>query len=111
MEDYGYKQIHKLPQFVTTLNSTKKLFDWFETRRCQKFRLFSILYNKPLQKYMKSKIKIEDGVHIWKYDLPVRKGYKLLFTQEFFENIKLLPENHLLIQKKGDQDEIICVKF
>ena len=31
MEDYGFKYIHKLPQFIATLNSRRKRFDRYET--------------------------------------------------------------------------------
>ena len=31
MEAYGHKYIHKLSQFVTTVNSRKKLFDRLDT--------------------------------------------------------------------------------
>ena len=40
MEDFGYKYIHKLPQFVTTLNSRRKQFDRYETQYRKELRLF-----------------------------------------------------------------------
>ena len=35
IEDYEYEYIHKLSQFVTTLDSRKKLFDRLATKECQ----------------------------------------------------------------------------
>ena len=40
MEDHGYKYIHNLSQFVTTLNSRKRLFDILIPKECQEFRYF-----------------------------------------------------------------------
>ena len=38
MEGYGYKYIHKMSQFATTLNS-KKMHDALDTNECKEFRL------------------------------------------------------------------------
>ena len=40
MEDNGYKYIHKLNHFLTTLNSRKKLLDRLDTNECNQFRFF-----------------------------------------------------------------------
>ena len=40
IEDYGQEYVHKLSQFVTILNSRKKLHDRLDTKNCQRFRLF-----------------------------------------------------------------------
>ena len=39
MEDYGYKYIHKLSQFVTTQNSRKNMFNRLDAKEFQRFRL------------------------------------------------------------------------
>ena len=40
MEDIGYKYNLKLTQFVTTLNSRKKLLDGLDTKECEEVRFF-----------------------------------------------------------------------
>ena len=40
MEEYGYKYIHRLPQFITTLNSRRKQFDSYETQYRRKLQLY-----------------------------------------------------------------------
>ena len=44
-----------------------------------------ILYNKPLTRYKKPKLKVGDRVRISTNDIPFRKGYKPQFTDEIFE--------------------------
>ena len=39
MEDNGYQCIHKLSEFVTTLNSRKKMLERLDTKEYQQFRL------------------------------------------------------------------------
>ena len=80
MEDYGYKYIHKLPQFIATMNSRNNRSIDMKLNHVQNSDCMSILYSKPLREYKKPKFGIGDGVCISKYDLPFRKGYKPQFT-------------------------------
>ena len=84
MEDFGYKYIHKLPQFITTLNSRRKSSIDMRPNTVTKCDFMSILYSKPLREFKKPTFKIGERVGISKYDLPFRKGYKPQFTQEVF---------------------------
>ena len=84
MEDNGYKYIHKLSQFVTTLNSRRNRSIDLIPNNVRNSDFLSILYSKPLREFRKPKFKIGDRVRISKYDLPFREGYKLLFTKELF---------------------------
>ena len=82
MEDYGYMYIHKLPQFITTLNSRRNSsIDMRINIYCD---FMSILYSKPLREFKKPAFKIGNRVRISKYDLPFRKSYKPQFTREVF---------------------------
>ena len=73
MEDYGYKYIHKVPQFITTLNSR-----WISSidkrpntvKNCD---FMSILYSETSREYKKPRFKIGDIVRISEYDLPFAK--------------------------------------
>ena len=80
MEDFGYKYIHKLPQFITTLNSRRNSSIDMKPNTVKNCDFMSILYSKPLREFKKPKFKIGDRVRISKYDLPFRKGYKPQFT-------------------------------
>ena len=83
MEDNGYKYIHKLAQFVTTLNSRINCSMDLIPKNVKNSDFLSILYSKPIREFRKPKFKTGDRVRISKYDLPFRKGYKPQFTQSF----------------------------
>ena len=76
MEDNGYKYIHKLTQFVTTLNSRRNCSIDLIPKNVKNFDILAILYSKPLREFRKPQFKIGERVRISKYDLPFRKGYK-----------------------------------
>ena len=112
MEDFGYKYIHKLPQFITTLNSRRDSSIDMRPNTVKNCGFMSILYSKPLQEFKKPAFKIGDRVRISKYDLPFRKGYKLLFTREVFLEILAngtrKPPTYTI---KDEQGEVIQGKF
>ena len=82
MEDFGYKYIHKLPQFIISLNSRRNRSIDMRPNTVKNCDFMSILYSKPLREFKKPTFKIGDRVRISKYDLPFRKGYKPQFTGE-----------------------------
>ena len=92
VKDYGYKYIHNLSQFVTTLISRKKCSIDLIPKTVKNSDFLSILYSKPLREYKKPKFKIGDRVRISKYDLPFRKGY-CQFTQEVLEVVAISSGN------------------
>ena len=75
MEDFGYKYIHKLPQFITTLNSRTNSSIDMSPNTVKNCDFMFILYSKALREFKKPTFKIDDRVRISKYDLPFRKGY------------------------------------
>ena len=83
IEDSGYKYLHKLTQFVTTLNSRRNCLIDLIPKNVKN----SILYSKPLGELRKPKFETGDRDRISKYDLPFRNGYKPQFTKEVFEII------------------------
>ena len=85
MEDYGYKYIHKLPQFITTLNYRRKSSIDLIPNTVKKCDFMSILSSKPLRENKKPTFKTGDRVGTSMYDLPFRKGYKPQFTRAVFE--------------------------
>ena len=76
MEDYGYKYIHKLPEFITILKSRRNSSIDMRPNTVKNYDFMSIFYIKPLREYKKPTFKIGDRVRISKYDSPFCKGYK-----------------------------------
>ena len=67
-EDNGYKYIHKLTQFVTTLNSRRNCSIDLIPKNVKNSDFLSILYSKPLREFKKAKFKVGNRVRISKYD-------------------------------------------
>ena len=111
MEDYGYKYIHKLPQFITTLNSRRNSALDVRPNTVKNCDFMSILYSKPLRQIKKPAFKIGDRMRISKYDLPSRKGYKPQFTREVFEIVAIATRKPPTYTIKDEQDEIIQGRF
>ena len=84
MQDFGCKYIHRLPQFITTLNPRTDSSIDLRPNTVKNCDFKSILYSKPLREFKKPTFKIGDRVRISKYDLPLRKCYKPQFTREVF---------------------------
>ena len=89
MEDYGYKSIHKLPQFIATLNSRRNSSIDMRPNTVKICDFMSILYSKPLREFKKPTFKNGDRVRISKYDWLFLKGYKPQFTREVFEIVAI----------------------
>ena len=111
MEDFGYKYIHKLPQFITTLNSRRNSSIDMRPNTVKNCEFMSILYSKPLREFKKPAFKIGDRVRISEYDLPCRKGYKPQFTRETFEIVAIATRKPPTYKIKDEQGEIIQGKF
>ena len=111
MEDFGYKYIHKLPQFIATLNSRRNSSIDMIPNTVKNCDFVSILYSKHLREFKKPAFKIGDRVRISKYDLPFRKGYRPQFTREVFEIVAIATRKLTTYTIKDEQDEIIQGKF
>ena len=111
MEDYGYKYIHKLTQFVTTLNFRRNCSIDLIPKNVKNSHFLSILYDKLLRKFRKPQFKIGDRVRISKYDYSFRKGYNPQFTQEVLEIVAISSGKPPTYTIKYEQDEIIRGKF
>ena len=111
MEEFGYKYIHKLPQFLTTLNSRRNSSIDMRPNTVKNCDFMSILYSKPLREFKKPAFEIGDRVRISKYDLPFRKGYKPQFTREIFDIVAIATRKPPTYTIKDEQDEIIEGKF
>ena len=110
MEDNGFKHIHKLSQFVTTLISRKKLSTDSMPKNVKNSNFLSILYSKP-REFKEPKFKIGDRLGISTHDLPFRKGYYPQSTQEVFEIAAISTRRPPTYTIKDEQDEFISGKF
>ena len=109
MEDFGYKYIHKLPQFITTLNSRRNNSIDMRPNTVKKCDFMSILYSKPLRDFKKPTFKVADRLRISKSDLPFRKGYEPQFTREVFEQLQ--QENHQHTQSRMSRERLFKANF
>ena len=108
MEDYGYKYLHKIHQFITTLNSRRNSSIDMRPNSVKNCDFMSILDSKPLREYKKPVFKTGDRVPISKYDLPFDKPR---FTREIFEILAIATRKPPTYTIKDEQDEIIQGKF
>ena len=111
MEDFGYKHIHKLPQFITTLNSRGNSSIDMRPNTVKNCDFMSILYTKPLREFKKPTFKIGDRVRISNYDLPFCKSYKPQFTREVSEIVAIATRKPPTYTIKDEQGEVIQGKF
>ena len=111
MENFGYKYIHKRPEFITTLNSRPNSSLDKRPNTVKNCDFMSILYSKPLREFKKPTFKIGDRVRISEYDLPFREGYKPQFTREVFEIVAIATRKPPADTIKDEQGEIIQGKF
>ena len=111
VEDYGYKYKHKLPHFITTLNSGRNNSIDMRPNTLKNCDFLSILHSKPLREYKKPTFKIGDGVRFSKYDLSFRKSYKPQFTRGFFEIVAVVTTKPPTYTIKDQQDETIQGNF
>ena len=111
MEDNGYKYIHKLTPFVTTLNCRRNCSIDLIPKNEKNSEFLSILYSKSVRDFRKPKFKVGDRVRLSKYDLPFRKGYKPQFAQKVFEIVAISSRKPPTYTIKDEQDEILRGKF
>ena len=111
MEDYGYKYIHKLPQFITTLNSRRNSSIDMRPNAVKYCDFMSTLHSKPLGEFKKPTFKIGDRVRISKFDVLFRKGYKPQFTREVFEIVALATRKPATYTIKDEQEQGIFQVF
>ena len=110
MDDYEYKYIHNLSQFVTTLNSRENCLMNLIPKKCQEFRL-SVHSVQQATTRINPKFKIGDRVRISKYDFFFRNGYKPQFSQEVFEIVAISSRKPTTYTIKDEQDEFLRSKF
>ena len=103
MEDYGYKYIQKLPQFIATMNSRNNRSRDMKHNHVQNSDFMSVLYSKTLREYKKPKFGIGDRVRISKYDLYFINHN---LHKKFLKLLPLLLKNLQHIQSKTNKKKL-----
>ena len=85
IEDHSENFIHKLPQFVSNMNCRVNISTGKPIRDVKNTDFLSILYNKPLTRYKKTKFKVSDRMRISMNDVSFRKEHKTQFTDEILK--------------------------
>ena len=73
IEDFAYKFIHKLPQFINTKNSRRNSSIDMRPNTVRNCDFMFILYSKPLREYKKPTFKSGHRVRISKYDTVIER--------------------------------------
>ena len=89
MQDYGYKYIHKLTQFVTIVNSRINCSLDLIPKNVKNSDFLSIVYIEKLRQIRQPKFKNGDRFCISKHELPFTEGHKPQITQKFFEFVAI----------------------
>ena len=111
MKDFGYNYMHKLPQFIATLNSRRNSAIDMRPITVKNWDFMSIFYSKPSREFKKPTFKNGDRVRISKYDLRSRKGYKPQLTREIFEIVAIATRKPATYTIKDEQGEVIQGNF
>ena len=93
MEDNGDKYIHKLTQFVTTLNSRRNCWIDLIPKNVKNCDFLSILYSKPLREFRKPKFEFGERVRISRFDLPFGRAMSHSLRKKFSKLLQFLPKN------------------
>ena len=109
MEDYGYNYIHKMPQFIATMNYRDNRSIDMKPNLVNKSDFMSLLYSEPLREHKKRKFGIGDRVRFSKCDL--QEGFKPQFTQEVFEIVAIATKKPQKYTMRDEQQEVIRGKF
>ena len=107
MEDNGYKYIHKMTQFVTTLNSRRNCSIDLTPKNVKNSDFLSILYSKPQREFRKPKFKIGHGIRISEYDLLFSHS----LHKRFSKWLQFLPANFQHTQKRMNKTRLSAVNF
>ena len=112
--EWTYSYIEKFQSFVQTINSrvnrVTKLAPNKVTRKHVP-ALVSLIANSSSKLVQKPKFYVGDYVRIAKTDLPFRKGYKQIFTDEVFEIVAIPTVNPPTYSLIDAEKEEISGKF
>ena len=111
MENNGYNYLHKLTQFVTTLNSRRNCSIDLIPKNVKNSDFLSILYSKPLREFRKPKFGTGERIRISKYDILFSKGYKPDSAKEVFGIVAISPRKTAKYTIKDEKDGVIRGKF
>ena len=99
-EDYRYKYLHKLSQFVTTMISGKNCSIGLVQENIRYSFFFSVLYSKPPQEYRKPKFKMETDFVFRGMTYTSRRVMSLNLQRKFLKLVQFFRENLQHAQEK-----------
>ena len=93
MEANGYKYIHKLTQFVTTIISRRNCSIDLIPKNVENSDFLSILYSKPLREFRKPKFNVGGRVRISKMTYLSGRDINHILQKSFSKLLQFLPKN------------------
>ncbi len=112
IEDNGYKYIHKVIQFVTTLNSRKNCSLDLIPKNIRNCDFLSSLHSKPLREFRNPSLKLEIEFASRSMTYPSGRVISHSLHKMFcFEIVSISSKKPPTYTIKDEQDEIIRGKF
>ena len=111
MEDFGYKYIHKLPQFITTLNSRRNRSIDMRPNTVKNCDFMSILYSKLYENsrnlYSKLVTECESQSMIYLFAKVTSRS----LHEKFLQLLELQQENHQHTQSRRSKTRLFKANF
>ena len=111
IEENGYKYIHKLNNFVSTVKTRSNKSTKMLPAQTKNSDYLEIFCRKPMKQYNNPNFKIGDNVRISKIDIPFCKRYKPQKTNEVFQIEAIYTRKPPTNIRKDDHGKPILGKF
>ena len=111
MKTNGYKYMHRLTQFVITLNSRRNFSIDLIPKNVKHSNILSILYSKPLREFGKPKFKLEGEFAFRNMTNPSGRVISHSLHKRFSELLQLLPKNLQHTQWRMNKMRLSAVNF
>ena len=106
MEGYGYKYIHKLAQFIATMNSRNNRSIDMKPNHVKNSDFMSILYSEPLREYKTANLELEIEFAFPSTIYPSGKVTNHNLQKKFLKLLQLLLKNLQHIQSNTNKKKL-----